>query len=248
MAEKFSPEFSYAPDFMLASIRMVESWFEKTWVSEYGEDEVLGVELMRSPDDLRSLNAELTANKGKKLSYPYATMTITSVSPDADKGGMSKKHLPIVTDRSENSDNITLTNQIPVQVGLMLNFRTDNLEQVIRFAHLLMFSAPRVRLSLSAQSGFTWHCGLSIDPNLTVPQSDMGYPSKEFNFETSLILSTWMLRERVAGVIREIRLDVVDSGGVSRPLNDFPTLEHLIQRRTRYTDIVDPTSNRYRGS
>lgn len=223
---------------------MVRQWLLNVWQKSWGDnDELLTVNVTRNSEDMRALKDDL----GNTPSYPYSTITIGNIDIDTDKGGMSKKFIPVVTGRSENSDMITSTNMVPVKIGLGVNFRTDNLDQVLNLAHILVFNAPRIVLRLSNDSGFVYECGVSIDPALVIPQADMGYVSKEFRFEFTLILSTWFLREKAMGVIRQVRFEMVDSGGVTTPLGTFDEITKLTERRLNYRDLFDKNSNRYRA-
>lgn len=231
----------YNIDLVTNSIELVAKWLQGTWKMYYPEDTQLITDVVRNVSDLRSLSAD-----NPKLEYPVAQLTIVSIGPDPDKGGLSKKYIPVVTGRTENSERITVANNIPVRIGLGLTVRTDSLDDIVKLAYILVFAAPRVSIKVQNDAGFVFENGLQIDPDLTVPNADLGSPSKEYLFESTLILTTWMTRERIQGVIRQVRFEVVDSGGISIPLGDFPTFDALVDSKLTYTEIVDKDSVHYK--
>lgn len=231
----------YNIDLVTNSIELVNKWLQATWKMYYPEDKRLTGSVVRNVSDLRSFAAD---NPG--LEYPTAQLTIVSIGPDPEKGGLSKKFIPVVTGRTENSERIVVANNIPVRIGLGLTVRTDSLDDIVKLAYILVFAAPKISLKVQNDSGFVFENGLQIDPELTIPNADLGTPSKEYLFETTLILSTWMTRERVQGVIRQVRFEVVDSGGISIPLGDFPTFDALVDSKLTYTEIVDKDSVHYK--
>jgi hypothetical protein len=150
-----------------------------------------------------------------------------------------------VTGRTEESDRVEVSNNIPARIGLGLTFRTDQLDEVISLSHILMFGAPKTALRLSNEFGFVFNIVLNIDAELSIPGADMGYPSKEFRFETSLFIQSYVMRTRSQGVIREVRLDIVDSGGVTT-IGTFPTLDTLGEIDIKATDILNQESQYYK--
>jgi hypothetical protein len=108
-----------------------------------------------------------------------------------------------------------------------------------------MFGAPKTALRLSNEFGFVFNIVLNIDAELSIPGADMGYPSKEFRFETSLFIQSYVMRTRSQGVIREVRLGIVDSGGVTT-IGTFPTLDTLGEIDIKATDILNQESQYYK--
>lgn len=229
--------------FQLAAIGMVEHWLRRSWQEEFKDAAKLEVILMRSAEDMRSYR-DLTSDQ--KVTYPYAALVITNIGIDEAKGGLGKRFLPVVTGRDQKSNRVEISRQIPVRIGLGLTFRADSLDHIINLSHILHFASPRIVLRLTNDYGFLYECGLSIEPDLTIPQADMGYPSKEFRFETSLVLSAYAIRSREQGVIRNIQFTVTDSGGVSQPLGSFPELKDLVVKEYGVTDIMNRESAYYK--
>lgn len=233
-------------DLLLASLAMIDQWLMREWSRQYPDLSKSGRALfsktVRSADDLRGLSE---VEDKEQPAYPYTLNVITSLGVDSERAGLNKRHMPLVTGRSENSDHVQSTNAIPCRVGVGMTFRSDTLDEVLRICYILSFAAPRIRLQLRNEYGFIFQNSLNIDPELTIPGADMGYPSKHYQFETTFILQTWMTRSMMTGVIREVRFEVVDSGGVSTGLGEFKTLDDLLTRNIRYTDIMDTTSKNY---
>lgn len=239
-----SPEFKYNTTLATTAIEMVRKWLMISWQKNFGTDDALQTEVVRNTDDLRTYAEQTNTSK---IAYPFSMLLLTNIGPDPDKGAFSRKNIPIVTGRSENSDSVTISNVVPVRIGLGLTVRTDNLGHVLNLAHILIFSAPKVQLNLRNDAGFVFQCSLNIDPELTIPSADLSFPSKEYRFDTTLYINTYLLREKVQGVIRKIKFEMVDYRGTTE-LGEFDTLDTLVSRELNYTEIVDTASTRYHSS
>ena len=217
------------------------------WIDYWPNEEKLRVVQVRSADDLRSTEEALERRETEPKSgiqYPYGNLILTNISPVPEMGSFSKKNIPIVTNRSDNSGKVVISNAIPVKLGIGLSVRSDNLSHIIKLAMILMFSAPKITLMLQAEdSGFTYNVMLDIDPEMAIPQADMGHPGKEFRFDSTIILTTYMVRSRTQGVIREIRFGIADATGqnISEVIHKFESLDVLLNTRLKYTDIVIAT-------
>lgn len=243
VSDSFSPELRYETSFLTSSINLVARWLESTWALEFPDSQKLDTRISRNVDDLRSFQNDLD---GAKIGYPLVQLIITSVEVDGGRGGFARKYTPMVFGRSDSSDHLRTGYMLPVKVGLGATLRADSLEDIVQIVHLLGFSAPRVTLRVQNEYGFAWENGLSIEGSLTIPSADLGNVAKEYRFETSFILDTWMLRTKIQGVIRHVVFTAVDSGGVSTPLGTFDSLDTLINRGLHYTDIVDKASTSYK--
>lgn len=239
-----SPDFKYNTQLATTAIEMVRKWLMLSWKNNFGDDDALQTEVVRNVDDLRTYAEQTNTSK---IAYPFSMLLLTNIGPDPDKGSLSWKNKPLVTGRSENSDSVTLSNLVPVRIGLGLTVRTDNLGHILNLAHLLIFSAPKVQLNLSNDTGFVFQCSLNIDPELTIPSADLSFPSKEYRFDSTMFINTYLLRQKVQGVIRKVKFDMVDYRGTTA-LGEFETLDELVSRELKYTDIVDSASTRYRPS
>lgn len=233
----------YKIDFVDTSIKMLSTWLQNKWNTEFQEDNdaLPEIKLVRSTDDLRTYKEESADNK---LQYPLIMLILTSIGPDTDKGGFGKRFLSRQTGRTENNEQVEISNLLPVKLGLGLTLRTDDLDDLIKIAHILMFSAPKIVLRLRNDLGFTFEISVNIDGELTIPGADMGFPSKEFRFETSLFIQGYLIRSRMQGVIRKVVMDVVDSGGIST-LGEFPDIGTLATHSIKHTDILNKNSPYY---
>lgn len=237
---KNTPEFQV--EFVETSINMVSTWLRNTWYKNFPSEhrKVPSFVLVRNHDDLRTLN-----EKEGDVDYPFSTLMLTNIGPDPDQAGFGQRFKSVVTGRTENSDRAEISNNIPARVGMGLTFRTDQLDEVISLSHILMFAAPKTALRLSNNFGFVFNIVINIDADLSIPGADMGHPAKEFRFETSLFIQTYVMRTRSQGVIREVVLDVIDSGGVTT-IGSFPTLESLGEISLKAEDILNTDSVYYK--
>ena len=239
---------------LIAAISLVERWLTSSWQEYFPDDEPMKVVTVRNQDDLRSTKEALDFDNNQVspgVSYPYGNMILTNISIATDMGGFSKKNIPFVSRISENRNSVDVSNAIPVRLGLGLAVFSDNLNHIIRQAMILAFAAPTITLLLqSEEGGIIYPVMLNIDPDMAIPQADMGHMAKHFRFDTSLIATTYMIRSRTQGVIRNIILGVADASGqkMDRVFAQYETLDKLIEANIKYTDILDRSSTRYRAT
>lgn len=232
-------------DLLLASLGMLSAWLSKSWEMYDARGSRLTVDLARSAEDARSL---LRGSPDGEIRYPYCIGVLAALDADTARGAYSRKYIDVVT--NQDKENVQLENLTPVRLGVLLNFRSTSIEDVLRFAHIFITSAPRVAINLSDEStDFIFECGIELEGSVALPQADMGHPAKHFSYDTTAIITTYTGMIRNASVIKTISMDIVNKTHPSVnqiKLSDLEDLELIATNKKRYTDLFDTTSQHYR--
>lgn len=230
----------------LSSIKVATAafmqWLSQSWSSHFGDDRPpLPIYFARNPDDLRSMKPQIDG----KLSYPFAITTWTLISQDDRKAAAARRFTPPrVTDRSQQESHVELTTLIPLRLGLGLQFRTDNLDQVIDFANIYMRAAPIFSIHLvSSESGLREEYAITLEPELQVPVAD-GEQGKEFRYDTTVSINCNLKVRRYQGVIRKVRLEIYNQH-MNQQTWQFENLLIMVEDAFAYTDLFDVNNERY---
>lgn len=232
-------------DLLLASLGMLSAWLSNSWKQYDAKESELTVDIARSLDDARSI---LRGSPNGEIKYPYCIGVLVNLDADTSRGAYSRKLVDVITNQDRES--VQIENLTPVRMGVMLNFRSTSIEDVLKFAHLQITNAPRVAIRLSDEStDFVFECGIEIEGSVALPQADMGHPAKHFSYDTTAIITTYTGMMRNASVIKSIRMDIVNKSNPSTGqirLDSMEDLEVLASTRKHYTDLFDPSSQHYR--
>lgn len=228
-----------------STIRAFILWLENEW-SQYS-DTKLGVALVRNMADLRSYERST-----KELIYPFGLMALAQVSVNTERSGYGKRFQSIVTGVNTESHKAQVQHLTPVKVGLGMTFTTDDMNDMINFIQLCVDNAPGPTLVLQANgSGFAFESRVSISPDITVPQADLGSPGKPYMLEVSFVINSWMGMIVEQGLIKSVTATYKEATGpklktVSVDIVNGDVKDLSIQK-LEYTDLFDTSSKDYRG-
>lgn len=219
-------------------------WLSQTWVSHFSKQDrsPLTVFHVRSPEELRSLRPQLD---GKPLQFPFAMITWLSLGLDDRKAAAAQRSRPpVVIDRSRQNSHVTLAVNIPIKLGLGLQFRSDNLEQVVDFANLYLTHSPIFAMELiDNNTGVLENYTVNLEPELSIPAQG---EKSEFRFESTVSINCSLSRTHDQGVIKEIRLSVYNQHSLYDQWS-FSGLDNLVTDAYRYTELFDTQNPRYKG-
>jgi hypothetical protein len=232
-------------DLMMASLGGLSTWLSQAWLEYSESNEKLNVDITRSIDDARAV---MRGSPDQKIRYPYCIGVLVNIESDTSRGSYSRKRMDVVTNRDK--DLVQIENLIPVRLGLMLNFRSTSMNEVLKFAHLLILNAPRVSLKLSDEaSDFIYECGIELDGNLSIPSADMSHPDKQFSFETTAILTSYTGTIRNGSLIKNVVMSFsnkINPSSSQIKIGDLSNLEDIASSRVHYLDLFDTNSPNYR--
>jgi hypothetical protein len=224
---------------LLTGIASLIRWLEREW-TQYTENKI-AIRLVRASEDMRDYN-----NQVGDVSYPYGSLLLTNIDIDTDKAGLGRgSRSPRITGRTEGSNILKQAINVPVKVGLAFSFRTDNLNDVITLSQILLQRAPKIAFFLQNDYGFTYESSANIEPNISIPPSDLGYPGKVFTFETTFILNTYLGIIQDIKSIKKIRLTIKDGNTRGEDITSFEDLETLTNINYSHIDIYDKDSKHY---
>lgn len=226
------------------SIVQVMAWLDKEFRSVAGKP--LPVKMVGNKHGLRQAEAAFTKqNDGKSLTYPFALAVIAEISTDEVKAGFKKNHINNGFVVGKNVDNATaiIEDLRPVKVGIGVNFRTSDIQEVILLAHILLMNVPRVGFAMKGDSGFMIETSVTIDPAVTLPETNFESPGEGFQYEFVLVLNTYVGYASEMKLIRNIVFNTTDNG------EDFwagdPYFD--LTKTINFTEYYDKNSTLYKG-
>jgi hypothetical protein len=219
-------------------------WLRTKW-KEYNPNTPLMVDIAKTVTDLRQFS-----NTMGDVSYPYAIMSVARVAIDTEKGGMSKRFHTIKGAVNSNTGRATMYRLTPVKVGLVMQFRTDNIEDIWNFVTLMYDTAPGPALTISeTDSSFEFQCRANFTTDFDFPfeSADNG---NYMSIDTTIVMNSWMGTSEDVGVIRTVNVTVNDGTLFDNQLvidevdgKVYPI--PLMKKEISYTDVFDSTKRKY---
>lgn len=228
------------------SITQVMIWLSREFKLITGTD--LPIKMVGNKTALRQADAALTkANGGEVLKYPFALAVIADMSTDDTKAGFKKNNVNggYLVGKNVDAGIGYMENLRPVKVGLGFNFRTDNVNDLIKLAHVLLMNVPKVGFVMKGEHGFLIETSITIDPSVSLPETNFDSPGEGFQYEFVLILNTYVGYAFETKLIKHITFNTTDSDKEEEFWAGNPY--HDLTKVVTFTDYYDKTSSLYKG-
>lgn len=210
----------------------------------------LPVKMVGSRQGLRQAEVAITDqnNQLSKLTYPFALMVVADISTDAEKAGFKKNRATngIMIGRDVNTGTAYFEDLRPVKVGLGINFRTDSLEEVIKLAHVLLMNVPKVAFTMKGSHDFQVETSITIDPSVSIPETNFETPGEAFSYEFVIILNTYIGYAHEMRLIKELRFNMKDADGEEFEFYSGPAYKDMT-KVIKFTDFYDENNSLFKG-
>lgn len=229
------------------SLKQVVLWLTKEWAKD--NDSRLFAKIVGNKRFLRQLEASLDSDNEAinktKLEYPYLTMCLAEMSLDEELGALRKNRSTGGYISRKNLElGITYEDVRRIRVGLGCLLKTDNLEDVISLAHILLYNAPKVGFIMRGEAGFTVETSITIDNSISIPETtnDSG---EYYEYEFVLVLKTYLGYVRDQKIIKSVKFNQLDADNEELFFEGSPHMD--LSRTISYTDYYNKDSPLFRG-
>lgn len=168
------------------SVICLIDFLKNTFKDYTGKD--LTVSIVRNKDDMRSFgSAQNPQTNGKPtVMFPFMKLAYATYQLDTTRGG-GRKHTHIAIGK-DDSGKTTRVSFMPVKIGLGAKFQSDNIDDVIRFCHMLAAHYPAVAYFLEYENGFKSMARINFESQFNIAEANLSSPGDTFDWETTFII------------------------------------------------------------
>lgn len=232
--------------FLEASYMAMLQWIETEWKKyEPDKSEKLLVASVGNLNDLRK-----TQDVTRQISYPYVLFAFARIEPFLERGALARRYNQEYM-RMPKASKAIVRNCIPVKLGFMLQFKTNNLQHVLRFSEMLINNLPGPTFYFEDEHGFRVECKANFDPSFDLPQADISAPGDSYTIEIPAYVTSYTGITFEQGLIKQIRIRyAATTGGADTTclvdIKDGKVLQ-FEKFEINYTDIFDRESSYWKG-
>jgi len=184
------------------------AWLRYKW-TEYSSSS-LELNFVDYIEDIKSF----TYKEGAPT-FPYIVMANAGIQLDTDRGGLSRRFSPIEVGIDRESGKGRLFYGTPVKVGLGLEFRADDTNDVLSMITLLYNTSPGPSIVLQLNdTGFMFKLRAMYPTDMDFPvakQEDGEYTK----MSVAIVVNSWIGKMEEIGTIKRINVRLLDSTKIS---------------------------------
>lgn len=222
------------------ALAMLRAWL----IKEFGQwnDSPFVLQMVSNPTALRQLEVLTNKPDGQtdKLAYPFGLMTVGDLTLDEQRLGTKPNNATggFTSSRDLHQHKAIVHKLRAVNVAIGVNFRSDSLDAVIDFAHAILLSYPRKALILKVDELLRVYNYVEFQPNVSVPPLEGGDSGDSYQFETMLVLRTFMGEVAEQRLISSFRYE--EYKGNPGEVNDFEFATDPRDNIVDFTDYYNP--------
>jgi hypothetical protein len=234
----------YESPYIQAAISAYLNWYAMEW-TKYS-DRPLKTAFVPNVADMRKAKDVV-----KSISPPMLLASIARLEINSVMGGAAKKFHKITTGINQHKGTSVVRSLIPIKMGLLTNFRTDNGADISKFIQMMLLTYPGTTFYFEDDTNLRVACRVYVDDGADFPQSDISNAGDMFLLEPVVSMSTYIGTREDRGLIREIRVKLNEGTGgiISTVSYDALTGEYveIEPKDIKYTDPFDRTSTQWKG-
>lgn len=238
--------FTYNSPFLEASFTAMLAWFEIEYKKyQPSNSEPLTVAAVGNLQDLRKMQ-DVT----RQIRFPYLAIAFAKLEPDLARGALARRFNKDYM-RVPNASKAIVRSVIPVKLGFMLQFKTNDLQHILRFAEMMINNLPGPTFFFEDAYGFRVECKANFDPSFDLPQADISNPGDAYLVEIPASLTSYTGITFEQGLIHTIKVRyAAATGGIQSTtlvdIKDDKVLQ-LEKYQVNYLELFDKDSPKWKG-
>lgn len=234
----------YDSPYIQAAINAYLNWYAMEWTKF--SDRPLKTAFVPNIADMRKAKDVL-----KNVEPPMLLASIARLEINSAVGGGSKKFHQITTGINQREGTSVVRTLIPIRMGLLTNFRTDNGTDIAKFIQMMLLTYPGTTFYFEDDTNLRIACRVNVDDGADFPQSDIANAGDMYLLEPVVSMTTYIGTREDRGIIREIKVRLKEGTGgilttVSYDANSGEFVE-IEPKNIKYTDPFDRTSTQWKG-
>ena len=186
----------------------------------------------------------------REIQYPYALFAFAKVEPYLERGALARRYNQEYM-RTPKASKAIVRNCIPVKLGFMLQFKTNNLKHMLSFTQMMINNLPGPTFYFEDEHGFRVECKANFDPSFDLPQSDNSTPGSAYVVEIPAFVSSYTGITFEQGLIKKIlvRYTAATGGANTTTLLDIKDgrVLQMDDYEVKYTDLFNRDSPHWKG-
>lgn len=237
---------TFTSPFLDASYKAVMQWMELEWKNYWPDpDESLLIASVGNLQDLRKAQ-----DATREIRFPYAFFAFAKVEPYLEKGALARRYNQEYI-RLPKAGKAIVRTCIPVKLGFMLQFKTNNINHILAFAQMMINNLPGPTFYFEDENGFRVECKANFDPTFDIPQADSAGIGDTYSFEIPAFVSSYTGITFEQGLIKRVilRYAVASGSRLDPVLLDIENgrVSNFGKYEIDYKDIYDKTSPHWKG-
>lgn len=228
------------------SITQVTAWLSHEYLKI--NNKPITYKFIGNKNHMRQFQASIPTDDENKPRYvnPYIMAVVASMSLDIERNALKKNRISegLITGKDLTTATGYRENLRGVKVGLGFNFRSDSMDDVIDLAHILLMHAPKKGFVMEGDHGFTVETSISIDPDITLSESESTESGEYYSYDFTIMLNTYIGFAEEVRLIKSIRFNTLEKP--NDPFFEGDPYFDLTQT-INYTDYLNRSNPNYRG-